>query len=364
MVTEKPVILKMENKINVWIRYLFPIFLAIFLGTLIFMMAQFREPPGFEWYGMIWFIGSIFLIWECAWWISKNLDKEFPWRKGTFKRLMIQIMATNLVGILLFLCSFLLINWYENEILNHDNSLTLLHILVVISEAFIIVQIVNSVQIGYQLLQTWQEVQLEAETYKKESAIMQLETVRQLIDPHYLNNNIGDLENIIKKSPEKISAYLKELSENYKSNQTELDYSLATVQKVLKITDHKSRPQNIDQSNKSFRFKTRFLVRSGSRIFLIPVEKIVAFYKDDVVLLFTKEGKKYTVDYSLEDLITQLDPHHFFRINRQCIVQAAYLDEMRIEGNHLYITMTVPVSKSLTVSQRNISAFKQWVNGE
>ena len=53
----------MEPKLNIWIRYLLPLFLALFLGSLIWLMAQFREPPGFAWYGFAWFALTIYAIW-------------------------------------------------------------------------------------------------------------------------------------------------------------------------------------------------------------------------------------------------------------------------------------------------------------
>jgi len=99
-----------HGRINIWIRYLFPVFLALFLGTLIFLMAQFREPPGFTWYALFWFIGAVFLIWECGWWIARRLDRRYSWRAALRKRLVLQLAATNVLGVGLFLGSYLLLN--------------------------------------------------------------------------------------------------------------------------------------------------------------------------------------------------------------------------------------------------------------
>ena len=352
----------MQKTINLWIRYLFPIFLAVFLGVLIFMMGQFREPPGFEWYGLIWFVGSVFILWEVSWWIGAKLDKQLPWRKGAFKRLMVQLLATNLFGLLFFLSTYILLNWYENTFEGKVNPLGMLHVLTAIGKTFFIVQIINSVQIGYQLMQSWQEAQREAEAYKKESLASRLEAVLQQIDPHFFTNNFNELEALIQQSPEKAGTYLRELAENYQASQTNLADSLVNVQQSL---EEESASSNKAISNGTLStkgdFKNRFLVRSGNRFVLVHTEDIVALYKDELVLLYTREGKKYAIDTSLEEILSQLPPQYFFRINRQCIIHSRYLGEMRTEGNQMQVSLRIPFPKTLSVSQRNIGQFKQWL---
>lgn len=349
-----------HNTINIWIRYLFPVFLALFLGALIFLMAQFREPPGFAWYGVFWFIGVVFLIWECGWWVAKRLDQKYSWRTATLKRLLIQIVATNILGVVLFLGSFILLNSYEVYIKGADNHLGILHIAVSIAEAFIIVQMVNSVQIGYQLMANWQSLQLEAETYKKESAAIRLAQLQREIDPEFLHNNFDHLKSLIQESPEKVSEYLKQLSDNYSEHQSKLVGILANIQQALqqKVMVSDEEPTALPSAS----HKKRFLVRSGNRLFMINVSDIVLFYKDDIVLLYTKEGKKYPVDLSLEEVSLQVNPQHFFRINRQFIIHDQYLSDMKVEGNQMLINLTVSFPKPLMVSQRNISGFKRWLN--
>lgn len=351
-------------KINFWIRYLFPLFLALFLGAWIYILGQFREPPSFKWYGLFWFVGSIFLLWESGWWVTRILNKYFPWRKGTFKRLSIQLLITNLIGILLFLFFYILLNWYETSIRGSFNNLTLLHVAAAVTQAFFIIQIVNSVQIGYQLLQTWQEVQLESDALKKNYAITRLENLRNQINPSYLDDNFRNLENIIRDTPEKVSAYLQELSENYQNRQDHLASSITQVQQTLKTKDNNTYEAAVDNGTSSQLYKSRFLVRSGARFYLIPIDEVAAIYKDDLILLFTKDSKKYVLDGSLEEHYGQLPTKKFFRINRQCIIQAQYLDEMRMEGSQMIITLSVPFPKTLAVSQRNVAAFKRWLKEE
>ncbi len=351
----------MDQRINLWIRFLLPLFLTLFLGTLIYMMAQFREAPEVTWYALIWFTSSIFIIWEGGWWISKKLDRSFPWQNGSIKRLAIQLLLTNLLGISFFLGSYILLNWYENAWLGHQNPLGLLHILVSIAEGFIIVQITNSVQIGYQLLHNWQAVRLEAEQLKKENALTKLEQVRQQIDPLFLEHQFNQLSTLIKDTPEQVSERLKELSNHYQDKQSLLASGLIHVQQELEISDSEKSQKDLNSKAKDTSYKSRFLVKSGHRFFLIPTADIAVIYKDEIVLIFTRNGKKYPFDHSLEEAMDLLNPQQFFRINRQQIIQASFLDEMRMENNQLLLSLKLNFPKTLTVSQRNVPTFKKWL---
>lgn len=227
----------MELKLNIWIRYLLPFFLALFFGTLIFIMGQFRESPDFEWYGLFWFVSTIYLIWESGWYISRRLSLRFPRHQFTTKRILMQLFFTNLAGILLFNGTYILLNLYENNVLGNNNSLSLIHIASATMQAFFIVQITNSFQIGYLLLANWQQLQLEAEQFRKESMAAKLESIRQQIDPHFLFNNFSTLEGLLYESPDKASAYLQKLSNLYRMVLEHLDEESISVLEELNLLE-------------------------------------------------------------------------------------------------------------------------------
>jgi len=351
----------MKNAINLWIRFLFPLFLALFMGILIFMLAQFEEPPSVTFYVILWFIGIVFLIWELGWRINKVLDQQLPWNKGKIKRLLLQLLLFNCIGLGLYLVAYILLNSYENFVLGKDNPIGLLHILVALANGFIVIQMVSSVQIGYQWLQTWQKVQLENESYKRENAIQHLESVKNQLNSNLLLGQLDDLKVSIQNAPEKASILLQELSLSYERNQNELNSSLIEVQERLKFQIEKPRNNHKDLSKKPY--KSRFLARTGNKLSQIPIQDIVCFYKDDLVMIHTKDGKRYPIDQSLEELYSQLPPNDFFRINRQCIIHSKHISEMRVEGNQIQVSLTY-FQKPVAVSQRNMANFKKWLNEE
>ncbi len=356
----------MEIKLNFWIRYLLPFFLALFLGTLVYLTAQFREPPGLEWYATLWFFLTIFSIWECGWYVSRKLETYFPWSRGTLQRLAIHLLLTNLIALLLFNGSFLVLNWYENQILGDLNPLGIIHLAVITAEAFIITQIINSIQIGYLLLNNWQKVELEAMEYKKQSLIHRLENIRQNISPQFLHPNFDQLKSLLQESPDLVDNYLNRLAEQQESLKINLDSELAELQTTLSATTPTDLPAAASDAQETAPpvYKTRFLVRSGAKMHLIHWEQIAGFYKDDIVLLLTVEGKKYAVDKSLEELISSLNPGIFFRVNRQCIINAQTILEIRPQGSQLALILSANFPKAITVSQRNVGKFKRWLDQE
>lgn len=349
-----------SSGLHLWIRIFLPLFLALFLGVLIFMMSQFREPPSFRWYGVVWFTSTIFLIWEGGWRIGASLDHRFPWRSGIFRRLMLQLMATNLIGILLYAGSYWLLNQYENRVLGNDNPMGLLNFFVAVALAVIIVQIINSIQIGYQLFQSWRVVEREAQALQRRTVLAGLESLREEIDPQFLVRELTDLPKMWAASPERTEALLREVSNNYREQQTAFALRLTKAEEAL-AKDPVGIVTEPSPTVPKAVHRRRFLIKMGNRLVLLSTDDIAAFYKDDLVLAYTQTGHKYPLDQSLEELSRQLDRRMFFRINRQCILHFKYLNEMRIEGSQLHLTLTTAFPDPLVVSQRNVGPFKRWL---
>lgn len=110
--------------------------------------------------------------------------------------------------------------------------------------------------------------------------------------------------------------------------------------------------------------KSRFLVKLGKQLAVIPTEEIACLLKEEILLLYTREGRKFPFPHSLEEAEQLLDPQFFFRINRQCIVHLHAIREIRQEGTQLMLSLHPALPNWLTVSQRNTPAFKAWLAGE
>ncbi len=132
------------------------------------------------------------------------------------------------------------------------------------------------------------------------------------------------------------------------SIQSENKIDLATLQSLLK-----------QEKN----FKERFLVQVGKKFKPVPVEQISHFQSSNkITYLFTNEKKRIPIDFSLSQLEKELNPNHFFRINRQYIIS-------RNDIHHMYMvspTKMKVILKSnpdllLFTSIDRMVRFKNWM---
>ena len=113
-------------------------------------------------------------------------------------------------------------------------------------------------------------------------------------------------------------------------------------------------------------YKTRFIVRYGEHIKTIKIEEVAYFYTEDKInFITTNEGRRYTIDYNLDNLESVLDPKIFFRINRQFIISIHAISEMFTYSKSRVLVKLIPPSKHETiVSTERSGDFKLWLGDE
>ena len=113
-------------------------------------------------------------------------------------------------------------------------------------------------------------------------------------------------------------------------------------------------------------YKTRFIVRYGEHIKTIKIEEVAYFYTEDKInFISTLEGRRYAIDYNLDNLESMLDPKVFFRINRQYIISIHSIKEMFSYSKSRVLIKLNPVAKHETiVSTERSGDFKLWLGDE
>lgn len=111
-------------------------------------------------------------------------------------------------------------------------------------------------------------------------------------------------------------------------------------------------------------FKNRFLVNIGEKLLSIAVDDIAYFFRDELVMLVTKQDKKYAVNYSLDELEQIISPKLFFRINRQFLVNIQSVNVVHnYFGGKLKVEITPKYEGDVVISQEKASPFKNWMDG-
>lgn len=111
-------------------------------------------------------------------------------------------------------------------------------------------------------------------------------------------------------------------------------------------------------------YKSRFMVRSGQKIVAIPSERIAYFFSENkLTFLVTREGKRFTHDQPLEELVEVLDPRMFFRANRQYIVTFESIAEIHpyFKGR-VTLTLYPGADHDVVVSAERTPEFKKWID--
>jgi DNA-binding LytR/AlgR family response regulator len=111
--------------------------------------------------------------------------------------------------------------------------------------------------------------------------------------------------------------------------------------------------------------KERLLIKSGNKLQYKPTEEVAYFFADgkEVYIYTLRENKKFLIDYTLEQLESQLDNDKFFRISRKVIVNANAIAEIKgLISTRLEVKLNQPCEHELTISRDRSAAFKAWLD--
>lgn len=110
-------------------------------------------------------------------------------------------------------------------------------------------------------------------------------------------------------------------------------------------------------------YKERFLVNKADELLIIPTASISYFFKDNETYIVLKNGERYAVKFTLDELIHLLDPIQFYRINRQMIVSINAIAKISFwfKGK-LKLRLTPEFDDPVFVSREGATKFKAWMD--
>jgi DNA-binding LytR/AlgR family response regulator len=116
-------------------------------------------------------------------------------------------------------------------------------------------------------------------------------------------------------------------------------------------------------SEKSYR--QRFSVVVGQKLKSIDVKDIAYFFSNSGITFVSMQQKgQYSLDISLDNLMAEIDPKKFFRVNRQYIVSLQSIVNIHIFlKSRLKLELNPSVPEGVFVSLDKVVDFKKWVDG-
>ena len=112
-------------------------------------------------------------------------------------------------------------------------------------------------------------------------------------------------------------------------------------------------------------YRERFSVVVGQKLKSIDVKDIAYFFSNSGITFVAMQQKgQYSLDISLDNLIAEIDPKKFFRVNRQYIVSLQSILNIHIfPKSRLKLELNPPVPEGVFVSLDKVVDFKKWVDG-
>lgn len=141
-----------------------------------------------------------------------------------------------------------------------------------------------------------------------------------------------------------------------------------SLEKYLRLKEHLSpgsqHIQNLDRAiEMGFSHKQTLLVNYREKIIPVKLQDVGLLYSSKgPVLLKLADNRSFSVSYTLEQLETMLDPHQFFRANRQFIINRDFIENIEYYFNRkLIVSSRVGSPEKIIVSRIKAQSFLKWI---
>ena len=110
--------------------------------------------------------------------------------------------------------------------------------------------------------------------------------------------------------------------------------------------------------------KERFVVKVGDHLKTIETKEIQLIYSQDKgTYLFSKDGKRFLVDYTMDKIEGLLNPSCFFRISRKYILNVDFIkDIIAFTNSRLEVIVDHFDDDQIIVARERVSDFKNWLD--
>jgi len=142
-----------------------------------------------------------------------------------------------------------------------------------------------------------------------------------------------------------------------------------SLEKYLRLKEHLTngvqRALNLERviDQIEIAYKQTLLVDYREKIIPIKLQDVGFIYTaNGIVYLELDDNKRFTIPYTLEQLETMLDPHQFFRANRQFILNRDFIENIEYYFNRkLFIKCKIESPEKIVISRVKAQPFLQWL---
>ena len=143
----------------------------------------------------------------------------------------------------------------------------------------------------------------------------------------------------------------------------DLAFALEKFRQHFTLTQSKSEIAGIIRQLQQKEYRSRFLLRQGTRLFSLHINEVaIAYTRERLHYIRTFADTHHLIDNNLDELESQLDPEKFFRVNRQFIVSFNAIDQAYAWFDGKIKLMVKPAAyEDIIISRLRANDFKKWL---
>ena len=202
---------------------------SIFLGFII------PKPPHGYLLPTFFIVIATFIIVEGNLRIDALLNKRISWFVKPKKRILYQFSLAFIFTVLSVILLIRIAHYYIDKGGKSPHGIFNDPILI---PGILVTIIVLLVDIGIQFYKSLQETLIETEKHKAESAIAQLQNLKNQINPHFLFNNLSILSALVYKGDRKAVEFINEFSQVYRYALSNDKTELVSLNDELTFLNH------------------------------------------------------------------------------------------------------------------------------
>ena len=110
-------------------------------------------------------------------------------------------------------------------------------------------------------------------------------------------------------------------------------------------------------------YKQRFTIKIGEHLKMIMIDEIECLYSENKgTYVHTFDNRDYLLDGTLEQIESELNPAHFFRVSRKFIIPLKAIKDILVYSNsRLKIILPTYKTEEIIVSRERVNDFKEWL---
>jgi sensor histidine kinase YesM len=163
------------------------------------------------------------------------LDRNHPWLRNPGKRLLLQLAATIGYSLLIIVIATMLMIYAERHRIPSEMFYGSFIFMIKTAIVFLILGMLLTSSIEF--FRNWKKSVIMQEELKREQLILQYETLKSQVNPHFLFNSLNSVTSLIKTDPDKAIVFIKKLSEVFRYVLEQKDNEIATVEAELNFIE-------------------------------------------------------------------------------------------------------------------------------